>query len=130
MKRIIEIEIGGKTLKLRPDFVALAHLEERVDLSIIDIQAAIVSGRPKLSLMIQLIYSGMVGAEDDSFKFKELGNFLLENKFHDNQKAMDGVVAFVSEIMYAGSDSPEAKKKEVEPASVNTSSSSASATTG
>lgn len=56
------IELGGRTLLLRPTFAALASLEERSGEALLALSERVISGRLTLRDCVNLLRSGIEGA--------------------------------------------------------------------
>lgn len=73
-----EIELGGKTYKLRPSFAGLVEMESRAGAGLMSIATRFSSGSYGFREVVAVIFGGLVGAGDRSLKYDEVGQLIAE----------------------------------------------------
>lgn len=78
----VEIELNGKKYILRPDFEAIAEIEDRLGIGIHGLMFKFAEKKSGIKDVAGLIYGGLIGAGCHDFTFTQVGNMIRKAGFN------------------------------------------------
>ena len=104
----VEVRLGGRTWTMRPTFQAIAEIEDRTGLGMVELVVRFSDGRFGVTHMTAVIWAGIHAAHDDAPDFDEVGEMVVK---HGIQRLAVAVGAFLATVLSGVQEQPAPARK-------------------